>query len=300
MQMFRRSSSLLCFVLLWPAAQAQPEPGVLEAAKQDLQDIQASKTDTSRTRVELPSISGPELRGASGPLQGPRAQVGERSTPGKSDNWLLDAMSATDERTEEEEKLLILTGEKTETELQLEKRFRLPGEKIGQTPSTQSQKTKEENRNPSNQPAIDNPLTAFMGDWISQRDHALLLPKATSSPASNSARVSLPMPTDIYQGAGTPITAGFSDEVTAATTSGFTISNDPSENPYLQTFLQPLPESSAMRPEISALGQPRNDPSATSIRRQSDPLVTAGKPLMPVELAKPDEDKKYFPQLKRF
>jgi hypothetical protein len=298
--MLHRCSGLLCFALLWPAAQAQPEPSVLEAAKQDLQDIKASKTEATRTRVELPSISGPELRGASNPLPVPRPQAVEKAARGKSDNWLLDAMSASDERTEEEEKLLILTGEKTETELQLEKRFRLPGEKIEQAPSNQSQKTKEENRNPSNQAAIDNPLTAFMGDWISQRDHALLLLKATSSPASNSARVSLPMPTDIYQGAGSPITAGFSDEVTAATTSGFSLSNGPSENPYLQTFLQPLPKSSAMRPEISALGQPRNDPPEPSIRRQSEPPVSTGKPLMPVELTKPDEDKKYFPQLKRF
>lgn len=298
--MLRRCYSLLVFALLWPAARAQTEPGILEAARQDLQDIKASKTEIPHTRVKLPSISSPELPADSRPLPGPRAQASEQVVREKSENWLLDAMTDTDERTEEEEKLLILTGVKTETELQLEKRFRLSGEKIARTPSAQSEKSADVDRNPTAQPAVDNPLTAFMVDWISQRDHALLLPKATASPASNRARASLPMPTDIYPSAGTPITAGFSDEVTAATTSGFSLSNGPSDNPYLQTFLPPLPESSAMRPEISALGQPRNAPPAPLIRRQSEPPVSAVKPLMPVELAKPDEDKKYFPQLKRF
>lgn len=290
---------MLGLVLLWPAVQARPESTVLQAAKQDLEVIKASAIDTNRIKLELPSISGPELRAVSSSQPSSRAQASATGAIQKSENWLLDAMAASDRRTAEEENFLILTVEKTETELQLEKRFRLPGEKIDQAPSNQSQIAKDGNRNPTTRPAIENPLTAFMGHWVSQRDHALLLPKATTGPASNSLLVSSSAPSH-YQGVRTSITAGFSDEVTAATTSGLSPSNHPAGNPYLQTFLPPLPESSAIRPVISALGQPRTESTAPSIRRQSEPPVSAGKPLMPVELTKPDEDKKYFPQLKRF
>lgn len=297
--MFRRCNSLLCFVLLASLAQAQTEPGILEAARKDLQDIKASKADSGRTRVELPSISGPGLQAASGPQPKPWIRENKRAVSGRSENWLLDAMAGIDERAEEE-RLLILTGEKTETELELEKRFRWPGERIEQTPSVLPKKSADRERDPTTQAAtVENPLTAFMGDWISQRDHALLLPKAASGPAGISSLASLPASSD-YQGAVLPGRAGYSRELTAATSNAFSFTSRPVENPYLQTLLPAMPESSAMRPDTTAFGQPRNDLPAPSFRRQSEPPAPAGKPVMPVDLAKPDEDKKYFPQLKRF
>jgi hypothetical protein len=78
-----------------------------------------------------------------------------------------------------------------------------------------------------------------------QRDHAPLLPKVTSSPAPYRLQISSPMPNDIYQGGGTSITAGFSDEVITATTRGLTLYIGASENPYLRAFQAPLPDSLA-------------------------------------------------------
>ncbi len=297
--MLPRYASLLVFVLLWASAQAQPEPRTLEGVRQDLQDIKASKAEITRPRVELPSISGPELPAASSPMPSLQARDSQAAVRVKSANWLLDAMSGTAVNTEEEEKLLLLTGEKTETELQLEKRFRLPGEKTGKAPSGLHKKPVDMDRNFSSQLTIENPLTAFMGDWISQRDHALLLRKATSDSASNRPLVSLSAITD-YRGAGMLIGTSFSADRTAAPTNAFSLSTPTSENPYLQTLLPPLPESPTMGPDVSALGQPRSDPRSVPINLRNEPSVTAGKPPVPAELAKPEDDKKYFPQLRRF
>jgi hypothetical protein len=287
---------MLGFMLLC-TAMAQPEPRMLESAEKDLQDIKAAQSDPTRVRVELPKIAGPESPAAAIPLQGQRARESQRTVRGKSENWLLDAMTGTDERTAQEEKLLILTGEKTETELQLEKRFRLPGEKIEQAPSRLSEKSADAGRLPATETAIENPLTAFMGDWISQRDHALLLPKAATGPSSNSPLVSLPAPSG-YRGVSQTSITGFSGDVTAANV--FSQSTRPAENPYLQTLLPSMPEPPAMRPEMPAFVQPRNDLPAPSLRRQAEPPVPAAKPQVPGELARPEEDKKYFPQLRHF
>jgi hypothetical protein len=301
---FSRAAFVLFSVSLFGAATAQ-QPDVTEAAKRDLQEIKAAGIPTDRAGLKLPEISGPELHGSS-PQSRPDVSVRkarEAKASGKSSTWLLDAMDPDRARTEEEEKMLLLTGEKTETELQLEKRFRLPGD-----PQPASRQTGTKGKSSVAKPQLaggpPNPLTAFMGAWISQRDHELLMSKpkdvGNGSEALDRLLVSGLQP-EITRPTGTfPIGRDFVEALAA----GGDPKHPADTNPYLQNLLPNLPEPRMMTGSGLLSGAPSaSEPSnlpGTGLQLETNAVKDPVKPADTLERSRRAEDAKYFPQLRRF
>lgn len=289
---------LLAATMVVSAAQAQEkEPAMKDAVRRDLEEIKAAGVQAGRERLNLPAIAGPESQPA---IVAPRPRVASGQARDRqettSENWLLQAMNPDGERTAEEEKLLILTGEKTETEIMLEKRFRLPGEKLSQ-PAAMDTKGRTGVAKAVEAPtAFENPLTAFMGDWISPRDHELLIPKATASAAAG------PGFSQMLAAPGLELTAAKGPG--RASTENI-VPNRFSDNSPANPYLPPdLPSLSATRgqvafmPEVPPAGPPV-DFSPPPTRKNEVPTAPI-RPAPPKEISTPADDAKYFPQLRRF
>lgn len=297
---FPRPAFVIFSVSLIGAATAQ-QSDVTEAAKRDLQEIKAAGIPTGRAGLKLPEISGPELHGNS---PQPRPDLSARGArEGKSSTWLLDAMDPDRVRMEEEEKMLLLTGEKTETELQLEKRFRLPGDKQPATRQTEA-KSKSSVAKPQLAGEPPNPLTAFMGSWISQRDHELLMPKSkdvgNGSEALGRLLVSGLQP-EITRPAGT-FTIG--RDLVETLEAGGGPKHPANANPYLQNLLPNLPEPRMMTGSGLLSGAPNaplpSNPPSIGLQLESDDANTPAKPAATPDRSRRTDDAKYFPQLRRF
>ncbi|MEY3773980.1 MAG: hypothetical protein RLZZ129_760 [Verrucomicrobiota bacterium] len=289
---------LLAATMVVSAAQAQEkEPAMKDAVRRDLEEIKAAGVQAGRERLNLPAIAGPDSQPA---MVVPRPRVAAGQTRDRqetaSENWLLQAMNPDGERTAEEEKLLILTGEKTETEIMLEKRFRLPREKLSQRATTDPKGRAGVAKAVETPTAVENPLTAFMGDWISPRDHELLIPKAAASVGAG------PVFSQMLAVPGLELTATKG----SGRTSGESIapnrfSDNSPANPYLPPDLPSLP---AARDQVSFMSEvppagPSLDFSPPPTRINEVPVAPT-RPAPPKEILTPADDAKYFPQLRRF
>ncbi len=310
----------LLFVVLLAVSgtQATTEPaGVMETAKRELEEIKSTRARLEHApRLELPRIASPELPGAAAPLPSPssttrRSDGREKKQSATSENWLLDAMLGDEALTEAEEKELILSGQKTEAELQLEKRFRLPGDKVerpeqaGIRAGNKTDDGGKQRSPPEKSPAVENPLTAFMGDWISRRDHDLLISKATSDGLTKVDNA-LDQLTSVGNTPSRIDPRPMSAEVNFDRVSHWFREPGPhasTDNPYLQAQLSPLPGFSMPPtvPDIPASINARTEPSPSAPALMESPgRNQRSESPAPDNVSRSENDAKYFPQLRRF
>lgn len=236
----------------------------------------------------MPSLSGIHLspEDAVDVPVGSTARKGGDATakPGRGQNWLLDAMLKEPKSTKSGSTKSSTRDDADEDEKSLEPFQKLILEQMrGDTAKaeTMADAAKAEKELSD---AVVNPLTDFMSAWISPRDHALLLPeKSADTPAI--PRFNAPDTVGVFTGG----------EIAKGDRS-FLPNNTPA-NPYLDSIVSPANSIGAPRPAADPTPAPVVNPIQMPSAGHEKPR--AQDTLAPI-IAKPEEDARYFPQLKRF
>jgi len=285
--------SILPLILLPVLAGAQ-EPSGLEKAKQDLKTLPSIRKESDRPALNLPNIAAPSpAADLSAPMPSPsrsRANADEAKSGKGTDNWLVDAMMKEDSRQAGTGR----KGAKMRDEahpLDADSETDGTDRNSGREPTAAKNAELDERARASDLEfaKVESPLTPFMADWISKRDHALLLPKGTS---------------EVGFVPETPGLVGGPDRAVAITFRGIDGRLDPvaapevrqpGENPFLQALQAPpvTPPPAAPAPTLPGVGDlaPALMPPEPARDPRSPP---------PIDFSKPSQDNKYFPQLKRF
>lgn len=272
----------------------------IAAAQREFQALRAAeKVRGEELKLQLPDITTPNLQPAAppSPLSGP-----ERNQPGrtkgrkqKSDNWLVDAMMKAPEDPDEPK---AWSDEDDPAEPQ-DPFAELIAETLRPAPKAGSQPEAGERDDAREERVIDapNPFAAYMSAWISPQHRELLLP-ARQADAPADTRNLTPIGNGGFVG-GTNVGSPATVETVSAWPGGMStapsnrgFANEGQPNPFLTggefnppAMLPPMPQADSTPPgsplpPIPEVARPRSEP--------------------PPPLAKPADDAKYFPQLKRF
>jgi hypothetical protein len=264
----------------------------IATAKQDFEALKSAREAGTPGKAELPRVTMSELQlGAAAP---PQPWTAPNSNPAarKSENWLLDAMEKkpgaprrTDARREKSATDALSSEKKADDMEDARMRDRI---------STSSRGGADDAANPAENTAspkaVDNPLTRYMGQWMTPQDYALLQPtlsaaaRAGTSPASFSAA----LPGSAVDGA-------------AAANLDFALGPTVDVPP-------PMPRAPAENPYLTGLSLPASQPAPVSTAPAPvvpPPMLTTPAPeAAPVKSNVPDfvkpSDEKYFKPLKRF
>jgi hypothetical protein len=286
---------------LFAGSAGAQEKTAIDAAKRDLEVLKSTPAGTGDLKLALPEIGGPNLPSGSPPaptgLDARKRDVqAAQAVAKKSQNWLLDAMAKEDSRQR------ALDGKTTAGDAD-EQTDELSPETLLDPDAPRVRTARDEEQAAAAQaraelrerPVVDNPLTAFMAGWISPRDQALLLPKASDTPQLDTALAPLLGPVVVEA----PVVA------TAGESSLFVLDNTRASaveaNPYLQLSVADTPNFSRDPAlPVTPPATPNPVPMPESRVPGLEPVRGELRPALPPDLAKPVRDEKYFPQLKRF
>jgi len=313
-----RARWLLTAVALWAggAAAAAGEAGppaeadrtakadTIEAARHELRQLQAGREALNVNQSGLPQLAAPEWHGGSSPSTpvpavAPRLKIAPEA---RNPNWLVEAMrkpgkpgeSSADGRMRELRKDDRAYGHAFGSATDPDRN----GER--ENGSDESRASPERNpggARPGDSNTAVNPLAAFLDDWMSPQDYALLQPGLATG---RSSQVGLPnLALDFGPlTAERPGMAGLKGSV--APVSGLTAAGGPGgprENPFLQALEPSLTKFPSYTPPsraIVALPGPAPIPGPVA-----NPVVPSAPTRVP-EFARPAADEKLFKPLKRF
>lgn len=278
-----RWPAILLFCWLFAAGWARAEESAsvpLDAARHELQALQAGKDglpgDDSPARltinapIAMPVPNGPGLNAVILPAQKPKDD---------KSHWLIDAMDAQKKPSDR-----LLSGENPAGKDQLSSdNAQKSADRPDDTPLTQ--KT----------PAVSNPLTPYLDQWMTPQDHALLVhPSAESAGGDIASSV---QPENLHDGIAANVAP--------------MVSSGPTELPGIPG----LPAATAAKPNLYLSSGP--DLSFDSLSSSAGaitvaPFEPAGPPQPPAPAVAPaaptpavpppfvpsDDNDKYFPQLK--
>ncbi len=277
-------------LILLPVLAGAQEPSGLEKAKQDLKTLPSVRQESERANLRLPTIAAPSTSADAPAPRSPALRSGAKSEETQKDkgtgNWLVDAMMKGESRSTTNR------GRKAMNERDDANPLDSETADPDRDPDRDQNAEREpllESRARESALAAENPLAPFMADWISQRDHALLLPK--NSP-------------DLGLGAETPTLPGGPNQPVMIDFGGLGGRSDPrvgpspmqpAENPFLQALQSPAipPPVVTTNPTVPGVGD--RSPALAPPAPARD-----ARPPPPIDLSKPSQDTKYFPQLKRF
>jgi len=303
-----RLSGLLLLAVLAPAvraddAAAQPADSIA-AAKKDFAAIKApvNPADTAGT---LPALDLKDV----GPLPGAArpdlsmlpnterdATLGpSRKKPGTTGNWLVDAMdkNTSTQASRSKEKDDVLRGDPDLIRAD-EKGVHLEKDPLSLDEGREKEKAKEPME------AVYNPLDAFMSGWVSARDRDLLLTtsKGEGLPGADLGKAHAdPLP---GLEAGQPAAAA---ELAIQQVDPASFDDARGANPYVGALDLPLeaPMRAFMAPDASGFAPAELQDVARGISSsgvEARPIDTT-RSFIP-EFALPDDDDKYFKQMKKF
>ncbi len=302
-----RLSGTLLILALAPFARADdaaaPASDSISAAKKDLAAIKSplGQPDAASvlpamdmkdlgpmpgtTRLEVPSLLSSE--------KDPTLDPAKRKTG--TGNWLVDAMdkntSSQASRTKEKDEILKGDPDLIRAD---EKGIRLEKDPLA------IEDTREKERPKEPVESVYNPLDAFMSGWVSARDHDLLL---TSSKADGLSGADLgkvhadALPgMDIAQGG--PVSEALLQPVDTAS-----FADAKGSNPYLALLDLPAPQ-----PVKGFTGADLAGFAPVELPELSHGLSTSGVDARPIDaprsfipdFVQPDDDDKYFKQMKKF
>ncbi len=278
----------LCLVLLVPVLAGAQEPTGLEKAKQDLKILPAVRKESERAELRLPSVASPspaaDLPAPRPPAQRSGTNV-ENAQNGDTGNWLVDAM---------------MKGEARQTGSGRRGTNARDGSQANDTESTGPGRNPSGSQGTEREPALatreraaalaaGNPLTPFMADWISQRDHALLLPKDSTTLGVGAETAGL------KGGPDQPLTVTFGGGDRRTDQAASPTDRSKAENPFLRALQAP----SSLAPAVSPTPALPTIGNVTPAMTPPEPAREI-RPPPPIDLSKPSQDSKYYPQLKRF
>jgi hypothetical protein len=301
-----RVPGTLLLVLLTASARADdpatPAPDSIAAARKDLAAIKSPGAQQEGAVLPsldikdlgaVPTTQRPEMPSLPDAGKDPSLDPAKRKAG--TGNWLVDAMdkntSTQGSRTKEKDDVLrgdpdlIRADEK--------------GVHMERDPFAVDD-TRERERPREAVAAAPNPLDAFMGAWISARDHDLLLTPAKGEGLSSEGGKTR---SDLLPGieVGTPEASG-DFTLAPVDAAAFGDSRAPA-NPYLA--LADLPSVSPLRafagPEAQALPPAELQDIQRGLSAPGlEPLPNDAPRSFIPDFAQPDEDDKYFKQLKKF
>lgn len=289
------------------------------AIKRELEQIRAASDPRFQGPVGAPRVSVPEMRIDSvespAPVLPPAAST--RGTPPakNTSNWLVDAMEQGAREQDERQQATLGLPRQGEREGLLSSGPEMRGPVSGQSSllgdrrgsgSERERTSAPSTVNPQEKrPTIINPLTPYLGAWLTPHDYALLRPGLAADLAGRSAPgaggPNTGIPSDSSSGVGAPtVTFETPGGYTAAASRSGTVL--PRENPFLagltdtpRTPVPPAPSVLIPPASVSALSSAVERMSAS--RSSPDPIPVP--PKIP-DVAKPRPDETYFKQLKRF
>jgi len=275
------------------------KPDTIEAAREELRQLQVGRETSHSNQTALPRLSAPEWHGGSTPAV-PAVTPRPKSAPdAKNANWLVEAMRKPGDASAQSRGR---DGRNEGTEPGLLSRSASAWEQVDERGGTAREPNASSERDatrarPAAAGAAVNPLASFLDDWMSPQDYALLQPELA---ASRTSQVGLPTPPHGFGPAltdrpGFPSLAGNAPPVTALSGAGGL--GAPRENPFLQALepsIAKFPSSVPLpRPVASLPGPaPLPTPAATPVSPLPSPRVP--------ELVRPVADEKHFKPLKRF
>ncbi len=272
---------LFCWLLVAGWARAEESASTpLDAARHDLQALQAGKDslpgDDSAARltinapIAMPVPNGPGLNAVILPAQKPKDD---------KSHWLIDAMDAQKKPADR-----LLSDEK-------------PAGKDPLSPDSAQKNADRPDETGLTQktPAVSNPLTPYLDQWMTPQDHALLVhPSAESAGgdiassiqpdnlhdgiAANVAPLISPGPTEWSNVPGSPVATGAKPNLYLS--SGPDLSFDALSSPPGATAVAPFEPAGPPQPPAPVVA-----PAAPA-------------PAVPPPFAPADDNDKYFPQLK--
>lgn len=289
-------SLFLCLTL--PFLAAAQEATTIDQVKRDLKTLPVTKADLEQSRLELPSIAAPATAADTLTAFPPPPAMGrataEKAEETQTGNWLVDAMRKEADRksTGRDDRKRLRDDDRAPTDT-----WPQPGSDRDKDSflRTAAQGAPAERDPTTLTTTVDNPLMPFMTDWISKRDQALLLPKSASLPG--------------FDGNASFLPSGPAGETSPGLIQGdFGIRPDHAVAPVRSAennpFLEHLPPALGPGRESTsvALPNPAPNPAERSLQFLPPPdnPNEAKRPPAPIDLSKPAQDTKYFPQLKRF
>lgn len=270
---------------------APPIEDAIEAAKRDFNTVKAARgAALQQPKMDLPSMSAPELQTA--PAM-PRLQATPKLDPKaarKSANWLVDAMTKSDEKELRDPHETIAESMLREREAADAKDPRMAKDARGNAARDENSPMAEKRVGPE-----FNPLSRYMAGWMTPQDYTLLksgLDGAAAASLTSRGDPSLPSVGSDLSVLGD---AGSALDLSSGTRTAPFALPKPSENPFLQSL------TSGGAPATTSFAPP---PAPSSVST-SPTLAPAPAPSAPTkskipDFAKPAMDEKYFKQLKRF
>lgn len=275
----------------------------ISAAKKDLASIKSpvSPTDTgaalpSMDMKDLGPVPGsirPEMPFLLNPEKDPSLDPAKKKTG--TGNWLVDAMdkNTSTQASRSKEKDDVLKGDPDLIRAD-EKGVRLEKDPLALDDSREKERPKE----PAE--AVYNPLDAFMSGWVSARDHDLLL---TSSKGDGLTGGDLgKVHADLLPGLEPGQSAAVAD-VMVSQVDPSSFSDSRGLNPYVGAMDLPLasPMTSLMGPGVSvfAPAELQDAPRAMSTSGVDARPLDTSRSFIP-DFVQPDDDDKYFKQMKKF
>lgn len=271
-------------------ASTEPSDVTIKAAQEEFKSLTIDPQLSGDSKLELPDISGPVtpsnnlLPGSSSQTR--RPTLLEKQRVERSKNWLLEAMledpsdDGEDSLAEEQEKLT-----KDPFEQMLAEHLRAK--------KKPDEKTVDEAEMSALEAEAINPLSTYMTDWISERDRGILLPDTGTDTsgfsAANAEVASTRLPSPDFSQSMSGLATVQPDKQFA----------EPVVNPYLDLAGSDLEGPS----ESASLTNPdsfKPAPVVAPIAPPASPAPLRNDTVTPEILRKAKEDKKYFPQLKRF
>jgi hypothetical protein len=281
------------------AGNSEPAGGIATAQREFQALRAAEKVRGDELQLQLPDITAPNLQPTPPPVTRPGQ---ERNPPGltktrkqKSENWLVDAMMKAPEDPDEPK---AWSDEDDPAEPQ-DPFAELIAETLRPAPKPRSQPAARERDDAREERVIDapNPFAAYMSAWISPQHRELLLP-ARQADASAGGRNLAPIGDGGFVG-GTRGRSPAAGENVAAWPGG--MSTAPSNRSFANE-VQPNPflTGGEFNPPAMLPPMPQADPNPPGSPLPPIPEVARPRSEPPPPLAKPADDAKYFPQLKRF
>jgi hypothetical protein len=264
---------------------AAPAPDAIAAAKKEFEGIKSARDAALTPKAGLPRASVPELSmpSASPNIGATQKKIGPEA---KSPNWLIEAM----EKPERERDLRGKSSGSRDRQRSSDSRE----ERSARTDEAARASVRADDDGEANARAVFNPLTQYLGDWMTPQDYALLRPGLAVDAGIDLKSVTGFGPLDTV--GSVPGAIGLKGGELDLRTSTTTLSA-PRENPFLQ----------ALSPDVGVTSIPGSTkPVALPPSRSPQPATIAPPPPLPSaqskipDFARPPTDERYFKQLKRF
>ena len=276
------------------------QPDGIAGAKKDFESIKASREAALQPKGELPRVSMPEWQGVPQPAPGIGGAQAKTPVPNtKSANWLIEAMdkqsgshSARGQGDRGRDRDRSRDHDRDSGPMT---RDRAGETKDGPDEHRSTESREEKGQDQKNTAGTVNPLSRYLGDWMTPQDYALLKPGLADSLVAGASGMAPTALTGVGSGGALmPLPGSNPGLESLALAKPAFASPAPRENPYLQPLANPdvATQIFAAKPKVTA-------PVPPPVPFLPPPMTAPPQSRVP-EFAKPATDEKYFKPLKRF